>query len=214
MGAIEDFLKIAAQPRFKGWSLVGEPKLGAKIDFFGQVLEYQLQTGNGIEKYSSIIRHFGWVVVFGVTEDDNVITLVQWKPGVNQASWELPPGGIGKVDPGITSQELLVKTQKAYLRETGFGGGTWEKLGHVMIETGKYRGAGPDDHGLPAHMYLATGLTPMIEKRHPERNEIIQTLLVPIREFWGVIDSGFFVEASALSCTMLAIRAIQKRGAL
>lgn len=210
MSAVARFNDIAQQPKFKGWPLVGEVVLGDKIKFFGQTMSYQLQTGNGVEDYVSIIRHFGWVVVFGVTIDNQVITLVQWKPGVNRASWELPPGGIGKVDPNITEEELLTKTKAAYLKETGFGNGEWTYLGSTDIESGKFRGAGPDDHGLPAHMYLVTDLERQADARSPEPNEIMETLLVPLDEFTEVIDSGQFREVSAQLCALQALRRLHK----
>lgn len=206
VNAVARFKELAAEPRFQGWPLVGTPELGDKIPFFGQTLKYQLQTGNGVEDYVSIIRHFGWCVVFGVTTEEQVITLVQWKPGVNRASWELPPGGIGKIEPGITLGDLHIKTGEAYRKETGYGGGEWLYLGSTDVESGKYRGAGPDDHGLPAHMFLATGLTQTAAARSPNPNEIMETLMVPLDEFWGVIDSGQFREVSALPCAMLALR--------
>jgi len=212
--AIERFKEIASEKRFNGWPIVGEPRLGAKIPYFGQILEYDLETGVGdtkkIEQYASILRHFGWVVVFGVTISNKVVTIVQWKPGVNQASWELPPGGIGRVHPDATQEEVLSKTQEFYLRETGFGGGKWEYLGNVMIESGKYRGAGPDDHGLPAHMYLATELEQLGEARNPNSNEIMENLLVPLEEFEDVIDSKKFREASALPCALLSLRKLSR----
>lgn len=217
MRIIDRYKEVAAQPRFQGWPLVGEYELGPKIPFFGQVLEYTLRTPNGDERYASLLRHFGWSVVFGVTNlRDNVppttdmgrhvITLVQWKPGANQPGWELPPGGIGKVPPSTSEDELLRLTQASYLKETGFGGGTWQKLGHVLIETGKYRGSGPDDHGLPAHLYLAEDLERMQDARNPAPNEIMETLLVPLDEFPEVVESGLFVETSAVACALLALR--------
>lgn len=212
MNAIDRFNTLAADPKFAGWPIVGEPELGAKLPFFGQALNYKLQTGRGVEDYTSIIRHFGWVVVFGVTRDEDitvekeVITLVQWKPGVNRASWELPPGGIGKVPPGMTADELLTATQASYLKETGYGGGRWHYLGSTDVESGKFRGAGPDDHGLPAHMFLAEGLDWKANRRSPEANEIMETLMVPLREFRSVIDSGQFREVSAQLCAMHALR--------
>lgn len=206
MNAIDRFNTLAADPKFAGWPLVSAQVLGPKIQFFGQPLLYQLKTGNGIEDYTSIIRHFGWVVVFGVTEDDQVITLVQWKPGVNRASWELPPGGIGKVPPGMSADDLLTTTKAAYLKETGYGNGEWHYLGSTDVESGKFRGAGPDDHGLPAHMFLATHLVPNADARAPEANEIMETLMVPLNEFRAVIDSGQFREISAQLCAMHALR--------
>ncbi len=205
MKSIERFKEIASEPRFKGWPMVGEPVLGAKIPYFGQVLEYELKTGNGVEKYFSLLRQFGWAVVFGITEKNKIITLVQWKPGVNCASWELPPGGIGKINPNASIEEISLLTRKSFLKETGYGGGEYEYLGHVMIETGKYRGAGPDDHGLPAHMFLATGLHKVQDAREPEKNEIMEILEVPFNEFLGVLRSGLFTEASAVACALKAM---------
>ena len=75
-----------------------------------------------------------------------------------------------------------------------------------MIETGKYRGAKVESHGLPAHLFLATGLEHQSNARQPDRNEIMQTLEVPLNEFEGVINSGCFDEASALTCALLAFR--------
>ncbi len=231
MYAVEKFQKLATEERFKGWPLVGEPEVGPKIPFFGGTLNYKLQTGNGVEEYTSILRHFGWAVVFGVVEtnrrdipeslrdkdhpwqevDRHVVTLCQWKPGVNRASWELPPGGIGKVDPKATLEEITEKTKQTYLKETGLGNGNFSYLGHIMIETGKYRGAGPDDHGLQAHLFLATELQQVQDVRKPNPNEIMKTLLVPLDEFPEVLASGLFVEESAVAC---AYKALVKLGLL
>ena len=217
MHAIERFRELAAEDHFRGWPLVGEPELGPKIPFFGGTLNYKLQTGNGVEEYTSILRHFGWAVCFGVVnlrdEDPSlsknigrhIITLRQWKPGGNQATWELPPGGIGKIDPRATIKEITEKTKQGYLKETGLDNGNFKYLGHIMIETGKYRGAGPDDHGLPAHLFLATELQRVQDARKPNPNEIMETLLVPLDEFPEVLASGLFVEESAVACAYKAL---------
>lgn len=205
MNAIDKFKKIASQEKFKGWPLVGNYKLGDKIPFFGQVLEYTLKTGNGNEDYYSLIRNFGWAVAFGVTKNEKVITLVQWKPGLNKASWELPPGGIGKIAPGTSISEITEKTKEAYLYETGYANGNWTFLNSVLVETGKYRGPGPNDHGLPAYLFLATDLEQIQNARQPNRNEIMETLEVPLNEFQQIIDSGLFEEVSAVPCALYAL---------
>ena len=208
--AVEGFKKLADEPRFAGWPVVGTPTLGEKIPYFGQPLNYQLETGNGVEDYSSIIRHFGWAVVFGIVNKDgrqHIITLVQWKPGVNCASWELSPGGIGKIGPDDTQENITQRTREIFLKETGYGNGIFQHLGKVMVETGKYRGAGPDDHGLPAHMYLATDLEQLQDARRPNANEIMEMLLVPLDEFPEVLSSGYFIETSAVACAFKALLA-------
>ena len=203
--AIEQFSLIASEPRFQGWPLVGEIRRGIKIPFFGETIDYQLETGNGIEPYTSILRKFGWTVCFGVTSDRKVITGIQWKPGINRGEWDLPPGGIGRISHETTPEELLARTQEAYLRETGYAGGEWSYLGHIMIDSGKYRGADPSDHGFPAHMYLATGIERRQAARNPNPNEIIETLIVPLEEFPEILTSGEFDEASGKMCAALAL---------
>lgn len=204
--SIEQFKQISVEPRFQGWPLVSDFTYRREIPFFGQAIEYELETPHGREKYFSILRSFGWCVVFGITEDQNVITLVQWKPGVNQASWELPPGGIGMIHPGASSEFILERTKETYLKETGYGGGEWIRLGALMIETGKYRGVSPNDHGLPAYLMMATGLARKQDARSPNPNEIMESLLVSLDEFPQVLESDFFIEASAVACGYRALK--------
>lgn len=203
--AVERFRRLAGEDRFRGWPVVGEYEDGPDIPFFGHPINYKLQTPNGLEPYTSIVRSFGWVVVFGVTKDDMVLTLCQWKPGVNCASCELPPGGIGKVTPDMSLDDIMEKTKEVYLRETGFGAGKWTGLGHVIIESGKFRGAGPDDHGLKAHLAMATDLEQLQGARQPNANEIMETLQVPLNEFPDLLRSGLFVETSAVACAYKAL---------
>ena len=63
-------------------------------------------------------------------------------------------------------------------------------------------------------MYLATGIEKQGEARKPNLNEIMELLEVPLGEFDDVIDSGLFVETSAHSCALLALRRLRKIGAL
>jgi len=208
MNAIQKFRELSSEDRFKGWPVVGKPELGLKIPYFGQVLNYKLRTPNGVQDYTSIIRQFGWSMCFGLTTNQEVVTLCQWKPGVNQATWEMPPGGIGKISPTASLEEIKEKTQQTYLKETGLGNGEFTYLGHIMIETGKYRGAGPDDHGLKAHLFLATHLSQIQDARDPALNEVMETILVPLDEFPEVLACGDFAEESAVVCAYKALLAL------
>lgn len=220
MHAIEKFKEIAAQEKFKGWPLAGKYRLGGKIPYFGQILEYELVTGNGVEPYVSLLRHnvsllrhFGWSVVFGITTKKMVMTNIQWKPGINAVEWGLSPGGIGRVVPNAPFEEILRKTQEFFLKETGLRKGTWIYLDQVMIESGKFRGARPEDHGVPAHLFLALDLEEVASPT-PLPNEIMEKLLVPLEEFQDVLDERprRFKETSSVACAYAALWELRKMG--
>lgn len=192
-----------------GWPVISTDEY-ASVPFFGKVLKQVRDVNGKQEEYYNILRHFGWSVAFGVTMLKEVPTLIQWKPGVNKGSWELPPGGIGKIAEEASLETILERTKEVYQRETGYGGGIWTYLGHIMIETGKYRGATADSHGLEAHLWLAESLKKVGEFKHaPE--EKIRLLQVRLNDFRDVLDCGLFVEESAVAC---AYKALLKLGHL
>ena len=106
---------------------------------------------------------------------------------------------------GASDEELLAKTKKIFLRETGYGNGNWDYLGNTIIESAKYIGAQITDHGFPAHMFLATDLEHIQEARSHRPEEIIETLLVPLDEWKEIMASKKFKESSAHSCAYEAL---------
>ena len=193
-----------------GWPTISrEPYIS--IPFFGEIIKETRNINGEPHDYWNVIRHFGWSVTFGITTgSEEVLTLIQGKPGVNRGSWELPPGGIGKIAEDASLETILQKTKDVYLRETGYGGNSWSYLGHIMIETGKYRGASSDSNGLRAHMWLAENLVNQSTTSHAD-NELIKVFPLPIRDFRKVLESGLFVEESAVAC---AYKALLKTGHL
>lgn len=205
--AVSRFQQLAAETRFQGPEMKGSQEV-LQIPYFGKAmreLRGPIVPGGPDREWFPMLRWFGWVVVFGLTATGRVITLGQWKLGVNQISWELPPGGVHALKPGMTDAEILLHTQEAYANETGYGGGEWLNLGHTLIETGRYRGESMDDHGLKAHMFLAKELVPTGRPRNLHEGDIMEIIEVPLDEFYGVLHSGLFVEASAVPCAMKAL---------
>lgn len=186
-----------------GWPIVSTEEY-TSVPFFGKVLKQVRDVNGKYEEYYNILRCFGWSVAFGITTLKEVLTLIQWKPGVNMGLWELPPGGIGKIDEEVSLETILEKTKEIYERETGYGMGVWTYLGHIMIETGKYRGATSDSHGLKAHLWLAEGLERIGNFNHLAEEKI---RLLPVRliDFKDVLDSGLFTEESAVACAYKAL---------
>lgn len=203
---------LMEDPALQGHPVVGRGEVvDPEIPFFGRVLHERRQTPAGVLDYYAILRHFGWSVVFGVTTSGEVPTLIQWKHGHNRAGWELPPGGIGKIEEDAPLEAIEARTRATYLAETGYGGGTWTPLGHDIVETGKYRGATPDSHGLRAHYFLAEGLE-RLRDPNPRPEEQLVQLMVPLAEWPAVLESGLFTEISAVSCAyraLLRLRALR-----
>jgi hypothetical protein len=192
--------------------MVGRPYFSPHIPFFGKIAKFQLQTGDGkIQNYTSVIRPFGWSVCFGVTRQEKVVTLCQWKHGVNRASLEFSPGGIGEIDSETTLEKITERTELGFLRETGYGNGNFRYLGYVEIETGMYRGVDFESHGYPAHLFLATELEYIPNAQSLGPNDIIETLLVPLAEFPEILASGILTETSAVAC---AYKALEELGIL
>lgn len=185
-------------------SIPGMDDLSSKIPYFGEVWK-EVRDVNGVPTdYYVIVRQFGWAVCFGITTENKVVMNIQWKPGLNQASLELAPGGIGRVDEEIGLPEVLALTKEQYRKETGYGAGTWKYLGRMMVESGKYRGAAMDSHGLYANLWMATGLERVSETEHAS-NELIRLIEVPVEEFPSVLRSGYMVEESAKQAATLAL---------
>ncbi|MBI4450086.1 hypothetical protein HY634_03440 [Candidatus Uhrbacteria bacterium] len=209
--AISQARALMTTSELQGHPLVGEPELvEPAIPFFGRVLHERRRTPAGDLDYYAILRHFGWSVTFGVTTAGEVLTLIQWKHGHNQAGWELPPGGIGRIEEDAPIDIIEHRTRETYLAETGYGGGVWTYLGHDVVETGKYRGATPNSHGVLAHCFLAEGLE-RLQDPNPQPEEQYAVLAVPLSEWPAVLGSGLFTETSAVSC---AYRAMLRLGRL
>ena len=215
MNAIQKFIAASADPELQGPEVIGEPKLGSLIKHLGRFLSYQARTRSGkVLDYNKLVTETpGWAVVAGLTREGILLTQANYKPGVNRVEWSLAPGGLGRMSPDISPQELLPRVQEGYLRETGFGGGTWLYMQTETIHSGLIRGSSPDAHGLWAHMYMAFDLERLGES-NPNVSETIRIIPVPLAEIADVIDSGFFDEASSLSCLLLAERRLRKLGLL
>lgn len=181
-----------------GWPVISSEET-ITIPYFGKVLKQVRSVGQKQVEYYNLLRHFGWSVVFGLTKENNVLTIIQWKPGVNKGVWELPPGGIGKVAEDAPLNLILERTKEFFQKETGYGKGDWQYLDWIGIETGKYRGATAESHGFRAHLWLATDLEKVSDLDHaPE--EKIKILPVPVNELPKITRRNLISEESAVCC--------------
>lgn len=189
--------------KLKGWPVISTKEV-ATIPYFGKVIKQIRDIDGEKMDYYNILRHFGWSVTFGVTADNQVLTLIQWKPGVDKGTWELPPGGIGKIDEEASLDLIQERTKEFYQKETGYGKGKWKYLGYVMIESGKFRGATKDSHGLKAHLWLATGLEKISGTAHRPEEKIV-LFPIPLEKFRKVVESDLFNETSSVCCAHRAL---------
>jgi 8-oxo-dGTP pyrophosphatase MutT (NUDIX family) len=91
-----------------------------------------------------VFEYPNWVMVLGVTTDQKLVLIRQYRHGIGAAHYEL---AAGVADEGST---LLDNAQREFLEETGYGGGEWQ----LWLKAS----ANPATHTNTGYIFLATGV--------------------------------------------------------
>lgn len=132
----------------------------------------------------------GAVGVFAVTEGGKVLVNRQYKHGAREIVRELT---VGRYDDG--DDDGLEGAKRELLEETGYGGGTWEKL-PLMISN-------PTSSTSRMHAYLARGVVKMAEP-HQDPKEIIEVDAVAPAELLRMCRAGELPTHVSLAMVFLA----------
>ena len=136
------------------------------------------------------IKPSDYVTALARTRDDKIIVLKQFRPAVEDYTYELPSGHMEK---GETPEESIVRELE---EETTCRAEKVNFLGEVIPDTGRL------ENSLWA--FYIDGLE-IKELRKPEENEGIEVCLLSHSEFIEMIQSGKFRHALDLSVISLAI---------
>ena len=156
-----------------------------------------LPTGQCIDDYYLWLGN-DFSMVFGLTEDSQVILVRQYKHGAGDIVLELPAGVIDKDD-----DTPLAAAARELREETGYEAKHYISLGELFVSSAKAT--------TKAHCYLATGLN-QITDPEPDDQEEIETQLVAISELLHMIGGGKVQDVNSIAVTFLALRKLGKFG--
>lgn len=175
-----------------GWK-VGETKPVADYGKF-KVLKLEAtspRTGETIE--FKIIDRAPSVLIVPVTEDGRIILVEQFRPGVQQASLELPAG---LLDPGETPEQ---GAKRELEEETGFCAASFEKLTTIFHD--------PAILTSRVTILFARGCKPAGEKNQDEGEDVHTQLYAP-QEVDAFVRDGRITHGLIIAAWLLARPAI------
>lgn len=152
-----------------------------------------IELPNGNITMREVVRHPGGVCVAAVDEA-GVVTLVrQYRYPFAAHLLELPAG---KLEPG---EEPLPAAVRELSEETGLEADTWTELGALLTS--------PGFSTETLYLYLATGLRR--GQAHPDPNEFLDVVTMPLGELLRRIDAGEVRDAKTVAGALRAERALR-----
>lgn len=147
---------------------------------------------NGAITMREVVRHPGGVSVVALDEDGTVALVRQYRYPFHTHLWELPAG---KLEPG---EEPLPAAKRELSEETGLEADSWTDLGALYATPGYCTET--------LHLYLAEGLHQ--GEAHPDPNEFLDVIRIPLDELLHRIDRGEIRDAKTV---VGALRADRRR---
>lgn len=166
-----------------------------------RVLAEDIREPNGKAVFREVIRHGGSAVILAVDagkrrKDPLVLVERQFRHAAQQYLYEMPAG---KMEP---DEDHLQAAKRELLEETGYTAKKWTKLVKYF--------ASPGFLGEWMQVFLAEGLTP--GEAHPEEDESIELMLVPLSELLRLIDEGKIRDGKTIVSAMFYARRLRGGG--
>ena len=155
----------------------------------------ELPNGKVIEPYY-IYEYLSWSHVFGLTTDQQVLLVKQYRHGIQQTIFEFPSGN------PLSDQESSEETaRRELLEETGYGYESLTYLGQYVDSPAKFTNV--------THSFLAEGLRYQ-EPPNLDEFEQIEIVFVSLAELWRMVQDGRFFQASHVATFFMAMRHLNK----
>lgn len=166
-----------------------------------RVLAENIREPNGNEVFREVIRHGGSAVILAVDsrkrkKDPLVLIERQFRHAAQQYLYEVPAG---KME---ADEDHLEAAKRELMEETGYSAKKWTKLLKYF--------ASPGFLGEWMQVFLAEGLT--AGEAHPEDDESLELMFVPLSELLRLIDAGKVRDGKTIVSAMFYARALRHGG--
>lgn len=161
-----------------------EKKVDSQIIYRGKILNLRVDTvalPNGRTGTREVVEYAGAVAVVALNEAKEVFLVRQYRHPVNKELVEIPAG---KMEEG---EEPLHCAQRELEEETGLKAGRWQALCSFYST--------PGFTNERMHLFLARDLQ-MVEQ-HPDEDEFVQLVRVPLEEALAMIWRGEICDAKS-----------------
>lgn len=177
-----------------------EKKISGENIFDGVLLHVrrdEVELPNGNKSVREWIEHPGASAVIPLLPDNQIILVRQFRYPVGQVTLEVPAGKLDKI-----GEDPIECAKRELSEETGYTAGKYWKLTTIATTVGfsnEY-----------IHLYAATDLTP--GKIHPDSDEFINVVKLPLTAALQMIESGKIIDAkSIISILLLAKQVFLKK---
>ena len=167
----------------KDWDIIESRRLNS-YRIFSTRMDIGKSPVTGREHDFYIIEAPTWVNVVGISADDEILLIKQYRHGIRSVTFEIPGG---MVDPG---ESPLDAARRELLEETGFGSSDWVLIGHVHPN--------PAIQDNMCFTYLARNVE-QIAKPRTEGTEDIASFLIPTSEIISLVSNGKITHALVIS---------------
>jgi ADP-ribose pyrophosphatase len=172
-----------------------ETRISSREIFNGQVVHLHVDTvrlPDGSQADREVVGHSGAVVVLPLTAGGEVVLVRQFRYPVGEILLELPAG---KMDPG---ESPLQYASRELEEETGYRAADWRQICSFYTT--------PGFSNELLYMLEAKGLT--AGEAHPDAEEFIDTVTVPLERARNMIRSGEIRDVKTIA-GILAVFALE-----
>lgn len=144
----------------------------------------QLASGHVIPDYY-VLEYPDWINIVAITADDQMLLIRQYRHGAALTAYELCAGVCEEHD-----GDPIESAKRELLEETGYGGGTWEKLMTIAPN--------PATSNNYVHSYIVRGIHKVAEP-NLDKSEELTVHLFTREEVLNLMLSGEIIQATQLA---------------
>ena len=166
-----------------------ERRLSRETIYEGKILHIyrdDVLLPNGRKSVREVADHPGGVAIVALDENDNILTVKQYRYVFSRVLEEIPAG---KLERGEDPREAALRELK---EETGATPARMIDLGKLLVSPGCYSEV--------LHLYLAEGLA--FGAQHPDEDEFLEPLRVPFDEAVRQCMDGTLTDAKTVAAIL------------